>query len=78
MEENKIQELLEKVVTKTNDLLEEKLQRIENKIEIEINEIQVKIHNDLDIANLKETVNNIVEVHTFISREFESQKQRIK
>ena len=32
MEENKIQELLEEIIKKTNDLLEEKLQRIENNI----------------------------------------------
>ena len=58
MEENKIQELLEKVVKKTNDLLDEKLQRIENNIKIEINEIQTelynfKIENGLDITNIK-------------------------
>ena len=57
----KIKNLLEKFVRKTNDPFEEKLQRIGNNIKTEINEIRVKlknfkIQNGLDIANLKETV----------------------
>ena len=61
----KILALLQKVVTKTNDPFEEKLQ-IENNIKREINEIRVKLNNfkmqnGLDLANLKGTVSNIEE-----------------
>ena len=50
----KKQAIHEEVVTKTNDLLEEKLQIIENTMNLEINQIRVepnnfKIQNDLDI-----------------------------
>ena len=40
--------------------------------------VQTKMQNDLDMANLKETVKNIEKGHAFISREFESQKEKIK
>lgn len=40
--------------------------------------VQAKMQNDLDMANLKETVKNIEKGQAFISREFESQKEKIK
>ena len=40
--------------------------------------VQTKMQNDLDMANLKETVKNIEIGQAFISREFESQKEKIK
>ena len=72
-----------KVVKKTNDLLEEKLQIIENNIKIEINEIRVelnnfKIQNGIDITILKEIVSNIEEDQAFSSREYGTQKEKIR
>ena len=40
--------------------------------------VQTKMQNDLDMENLKETVKNIEIGQAFISREFESQKEKIK
>ena len=69
-----------KVVKKVHDLLEEKLQKTENNIKLEINEIQVelntfKIQNGLHITNLKETISNIEQGPTFVSRKYERQKE---
>lgn len=69
-----------KVVKKVYDLLEEKLQKAENNIKLEINEIRIelntfKIQTGLHITNLKETVSNIEQGQTFVSREYERQKE---
>ena len=89
MDDTKIEKLMERLLLKNNEILDEKLNRvsdklstIENNIRTEINQIKedinsVKCSNQVEFNKINETVGSIEDSQHLISEEFEKQKQKI-
>ena len=89
MDDTKIEKLMERLLLKNNEILDEKLNRvsdklstIESNIRTEINQIKedinsVKCSNQVEFNKINETVGSIEDSQHLISEEFEKQKQKI-
>ena len=89
MDNTKIEKLMERLLLKNTEILDEKLNRvsqklrtIENNIRTEINQIEedinsVKCSNQVEFNKICETVGSIEDSQHFIWKEFEKQKQKI-
>ena len=88
MDDTKIEKLMERLLLKNNEILDEKLNRvsdklstIENNIRTEINQIKedinsVKCSNQVEFNKINKTVGSIEDSQHLISEEFEKQKQK--
>ena len=89
MDDTKIEKLMERLLLKNNEILDEKLNKVtdklstvENNIRTEINQIKedinsVKCSNQVEFNKINETVGSIEDRQHVISGEFEKQKQKI-
>ena len=83
MENSKLQEILEKVISKTSDMLDEKFAKFEHSLRNDIVNLRndlnnVKELNKKELSKLRESVNDIEDGRKFIEKEFEKQKEKIK
>ena len=83
MENSKLQEILEKVISKTSDMLDEKFAKFEHSLRNDIVNLRndlnnVKELNKKELSKLRESVNDIEDGQKFIEKEFEKQKEKIK
>ena len=83
MEDIKLEEILEKVISKTSDMLDEKFAKFDHSLRNDI----VNLRNDLnsvkelykkELSKVRECVNDIEDGQKFIEKEFEDQKEKIK
>ena len=89
MDDTKIEKLMERLLLKNNEILDEKLNRvsdklstIENNIRTGINQTKedinsIKCSNQVEFNKINETVGSIEDSQHLISEEFEKQKQKI-
>ena len=89
MDDTKIEKIMERLLLKLYEILDEKLNRvndklstIENNIRTEINQIKedtnsVKCSNQGEFNKINETVGSVEDSQNLISEEFEKQKQKI-
>ena len=89
MDDIKIDKLMERLLLKNNEILDEKLNRvsdklstIESNIRTEINQIKedlnsVKCSNQVEFSKINETVGSTEDSQHLILEEFEKQKQKI-
>ena len=83
MEDSKLEEILEKVISKTSDMLDEKFAKFEHSLRNDI----VNLRNDLNsvkelnkkkLCKVRESANDIEDGQKFIEKEHEEQKEKIK
>ena len=83
MEDIKLEEILEKVISKTSDMLDETFAKFDHSLRNDI----VNLRNDLnsvkelckkELSKVRECVNDIEDGQKFIEKEFEDQKEKIK
>ena len=89
IDDTKIEKIMERLLLKNNEILDETLNRvieklstIENNIRMEINQIKedinsVKCSNQVEFNKINETVESIEDSKHLISEKFEKQKQKI-
>ena len=83
MEHRKLEDILEKVISKTSDMLDEKFAKFEHSLRNDIvnlsNDLNsVKELNKKELSKVRESVNDIEDDQKFIEKEFEDQKRKIK
>ena len=83
MEDSKLEEVLEKVISKTSDMLDEKFAKFEHSFRNDIVNLRnylnsVKELHKKELSKVRESVNDIEDDQKFIEKEFEDQKEKIK
>ena len=83
MEDSKLEEILEKVISKKRDMLDEKFAKFEHSLRNDIVNLRndlnsVKELNKKESSKVRESVNDIEDDQKFIEKEFEDQKKNIK
>ena len=83
MEGSKLEEILEKVISKKRDMLDEKFAKFEHSLRNDIVNLRndlnsVKELNKKELSKVRESVNDIEDDQKFIEKEFEDQKNNIK
>ena len=83
MEDSKLEEILEKVIPKTSDMLDEKFAKFElslrnDTVNLRNNLNSVKKFNKKELSKVRESVNDIEGGQNFIEKEFEDQNEKIK
>ena len=83
MEDSKLEEILEKFISKTSDVLDEKFAKFEHSLRNDIVNLRnylnsVKELNKKELSKVIESVNDIEDSQKFIEKEFEDQKEKIK
>ena len=83
MEDRKLEEILEKVISKTSDMLDEKFAKFEHSLRNDIVNLRnnlnsVKVLNKKELSKVRESANDIEDGQKFIEKEFEDQKEKIK
>ena len=82
MDETKMIKLLDDHLKKTDILLDKKINKLESKIENSLKEIRneiesVKMTNQVEITNIRNTVTEVEKSQKYIDKEYESQKEKI-
>ena len=83
MEDSKLKEILEKVISKTSDMLDEKFAKSEHClgngiVNLRNNLNSVKELKKKELSKVRESVNYFEDVKKLIEKEFEEQKEKIK
>ena len=83
MEDSKLEEILEKVISKKSDMLDEKFAKFEHSLRNDIVNLRndlnsVKELNKKELSKITESVNDIEDGQKFIEKEFEDQIEKIK
>ena len=83
MEDSKSEETLEKVISKTSDMLDEKFAKFEHSWRNDIinprNDLNsVKELNKKELSKVRQSVNDIGDGQKFIEKEFKEQKEKVK
>ena len=83
MEDSKLEEILEKVISKTSNMLDERFAKFEHSLRNNI----VNLRNDLnsekelnkkELSKVRKSVNDIEDGQKFIEKEFEDQIENIR
>ena len=83
MEDSKLEEILERVISQTSDMSDEKFAKFEHSLRNDIVNLRndlnsVKELNKKELSEVRESVNDIEDGQKFIEKEFEEQKEKIK
>ena len=83
MEYSKLEEILEKIISKTSNMVDEKFAKFEHSLKNGIVNLRndlnsVKELNKKELSKVRESVNDIEDGQKLIEKEFEEQKENIK
>ena len=83
VEDSRLEEILEKVISKTSNMLDEKFAQFEHSLRNDIVNLRNDLHNvkelnKREVSKAAESANDIDDGQKFIEKEFEEQKGKIK